>query len=309
MNTSAIVRTLLSILALAAALQCAKEPEQQSQPRPISTKITANGVKHHYLDWGGTGQPILLLAGFTDTAHAFNSFAPKFTDSFHVYALTRRGFGESDKPAGGYDVATRVEDIREFLDRMKIDRAHLVGHSLAGDELTLFATKYPQRVLKLVYLDAAYNRHGLWAASVSDPAMMPLQKQLVLETAGSPEASTIVVGNPLPPEERRVRVAYMKVTDAFQADYRGVSAPALAFYAEVWPNHPASARENNLERRKEWNAWWVENIIPLSHASREQFRRQMRNGEIVDLPDASHYVFRGRTEDQVVRKTREFLSQ
>ncbi len=83
---------------------------------------------------------------FRDTAHVFDEFAPQFADRFHVLALTRRGFGESVKPPSGYDARTRVEDIRQFLDALGVSEASLVGHSMAGDELTLFATRYPRFV-------------------------------------------------------------------------------------------------------------------------------------------------------------------
>ena len=65
----------------------------------------APGVRLHYLDFGGpAGAPtILFLAGLGNTAHSFDDFAPRFTDKFHVVALTRRGFGESDHPESGYD--------------------------------------------------------------------------------------------------------------------------------------------------------------------------------------------------------------
>lgn len=105
--------------------------------------VTANGIKMNCLDWGGTGDVIILLAGLGNDAHIFDELAPNFTDRFHVIGLTRRGFGETDRPAKGYETTTRVEDIRAFMDVTKIMRAHLVGHSLAGDEMTLFAMLYP----------------------------------------------------------------------------------------------------------------------------------------------------------------------
>src|SRR5688572_24726381 len=123
--------------------------------------ITANSVKFHYLDWGGNGETILFLHGLGDTPHIFDDLAPKFTNQFRVLGLTRRGHGQSEKPQTGYDTATLVEDIRQFLDALKIERAVLVGHSLAGDELTRFAGVHPDRVIKLVYLDAAYDRADL----------------------------------------------------------------------------------------------------------------------------------------------------
>src|SRR5438067_266519 len=62
------------------------------------------GVRIHYLDFGGSGPVVLLLPGIGNTAHAYDDFAPGLTDRFHVYAMTRRGFGESSHPARGYDI-------------------------------------------------------------------------------------------------------------------------------------------------------------------------------------------------------------
>ncbi len=50
-------------------------------------------------DWGGTGRPIVFSAGLGNTAHVFDTFASRFTNDFHVYGITRRGFGASSKPA------------------------------------------------------------------------------------------------------------------------------------------------------------------------------------------------------------------
>jgi non-heme chloroperoxidase len=59
-------------------------------------------VKLEVLDWGGTGRPLVLLTGLGDNAHVFDKFAPKLIDRYHVYGITRRGFGASSKPEGGY---------------------------------------------------------------------------------------------------------------------------------------------------------------------------------------------------------------
>jgi pimeloyl-ACP methyl ester carboxylesterase len=115
-------------------------------------------VQLHYLDWGGDRRPLLLLAGLGDTAYIFAELAPHLSSDFHVLALTRRGYGESDVTVDHYSIDDRVEDIRAFLDVLGIQSVVLVGHSAAGDELTGFALKYPNRVSAMVYLDAAYDR-------------------------------------------------------------------------------------------------------------------------------------------------------
>src|SRR5213592_1719977 len=84
--------------------------------------LTVNNVKLHYLDWGGNGDTLLFLHGMGDTAHIYDALAPRFTNQFRVLGLTRRGHGESQVPESGYDTATRVEDIRQFLDALNISR-------------------------------------------------------------------------------------------------------------------------------------------------------------------------------------------
>ncbi|HEV8399715.1 MAG TPA: alpha/beta hydrolase, partial [Gemmatimonadales bacterium] len=120
--------------------------------------VTHNGVRVPYLDWGGTGPGIVFIAGMGNSAHIFDDFAPRFVDRSHVLAVTRTGYGESDRPErDGYDLLSRVEHIREALDAVKIQKAVLVGHSLGGDEITAFAATYPSRTAALVYLDAAID--------------------------------------------------------------------------------------------------------------------------------------------------------
>jgi pimeloyl-ACP methyl ester carboxylesterase len=139
--------------------------------------VGVNGVKLHYLDWGEKGETLLFLAGMGCSVHIFGKFAPRFTDKFHVLALDRRGHGDSDYPESGYDPDTLTEDLRQFLNALNIDRVILVGHSLAYIELSRFAVLYPERVLKLIFLDAAYDNSSPEQKAVFEknpmPKMMP----------------------------------------------------------------------------------------------------------------------------------------
>jgi pimeloyl-ACP methyl ester carboxylesterase len=134
-----------------------------------SELVHVNGIRLHYLDWGGTGPTLIFLTGMGSSAYIFNKFAPRFTDKFHVLALTRRGHGDSDYPETGYDADTLVEDIRQFMDHLRVEKASLAGHSLAGVELTHFAATHPTRVEKLIYLDALDDRRGEPAISEQNP--------------------------------------------------------------------------------------------------------------------------------------------
>jgi pimeloyl-ACP methyl ester carboxylesterase len=115
------------------------------------------------LDWGGSGQPIVLLGCYL-TAHMYDEFAPKLTNQFHVYGITRRGIGASDKPASGYTVQRSADDVLEVLDSLKLRKSLLVGTSCAGQILTLFASQHSDRLNGLVYLDGA-----------TDPTLTPTE--------------------------------------------------------------------------------------------------------------------------------------
>ena len=199
--------------------------------------VNVYGVRLHYLDWGGSGEVLLLLSGFCDEASVFDGFAQKFTHRFHVIGLTRRGYGESDRPATGYDLATRVEDIRHFLDITKIEKAAFIGHSMAGDEITFFASLCPERVTKLVYLDAAHDRRRTADITLSDPACPPYYRRLLLEAMESPDAAQIMVDDMPSLAELERSKAVMKAMITFPTDFTHVRAPALAFFAMA-EHHP-----------------------------------------------------------------------
>jgi len=127
---------------------------------PRSDFVQVNGIRLHYLDWGGSGPTLIFLTGMGSSAYIFGRFASRFTDKFRVMALTRRGQGDSDYPETGYDADTLTEDILQFMSRLNVESAVLAGHSLAGVELTHFAATYPTRVEKLIYLDALDDRRA-----------------------------------------------------------------------------------------------------------------------------------------------------
>src|SRR5262249_51332232 len=93
----------------------------------------------------------------------------QFTDRFRVIGITRRGFGRSSRPANGYDLSTRARDDIAVLDSLNIRRAVIVGHSVAGTELSALAAGYPDRVDKLVYLDALDIGSDGWASLPQPP--------------------------------------------------------------------------------------------------------------------------------------------
>ena len=81
---------------------CAQQPTwRDPSPHTQSFVTVPGGERLEVLDWGGSGPPLVFLAGLENTAHVFDDFAPKFTNEFHVYGITRRGWGASSRPHQG----------------------------------------------------------------------------------------------------------------------------------------------------------------------------------------------------------------
>src|SRR4051794_22365938 len=104
-------------LALLVTHAAAAEPAPQSvstsrdpSPHQVRWVTIDSSVKLEVLDWGGSGPPLVLLACYLST-HVYDEFAPKLTDQFRVYGITRRGIGASDKPATGYSVQQSANDL------------------------------------------------------------------------------------------------------------------------------------------------------------------------------------------------------
>jgi esterase len=119
---------------------------------PASKFVTLYGLQFHYLDWGGGGQPLVMLHGFTGHAHTWDKTAGGLSDQFRPLALDQRGHGDSDW-APVYGSRPMVADVLRFLDAIQVDRVVLMGLSMGGNVAYLFAASHPERVERLVVLD------------------------------------------------------------------------------------------------------------------------------------------------------------
>jgi len=270
--------------------------------------LTVNNVKLHYLDWGGAGETLLFLHGQGDTAHRYDDFAPRFTNQFRVLALTRRGHGESEITETGYDTATLVEDIWKFLDALKIQRAIFAGHSFAGDELTRCAVVHPDRVIKLIYFDSAFD-HSRVPESLrfkplhgGGPENLPTKEESE-SLDGRRRWITRLAG------EKRGRAMYAMMEGAYsaRADYGKIKAPALAFFVVGYQKDVDSAETLPEPQRKN-----VQEFLKAQRKYHEQeiehFRREISNGRTIVFTNADHVCFIDREPD-VLREMRKFLSK
>ena len=303
---------------------------RDTTPHKVTFVEVEPGVKLEVLDWGGSGEVMVLLTGSGDNAHVFDYFAFQFTDFFHVIGITRRGWLPSSQPKTGYDVETRAADDIKVLDALGIKKAVFVGHSIAGAELSTIAVKYPSYVDKLVYLDASDLSERITFPDIPSP--FPLftdadgRSLFALQAA---YARLLAVREPIPTIclsfafDKDGMVTGTSTPDSIQAQLSaGVNIPA---------NPPTNWADIKVPRLGIFAPPTVESKLPfywyLSPADQavfdERFPRLLQwFSDVIDkfaekhpgppppevylLPGAPHYVYIN-NEAEVVREMRKFL--
>ncbi|RQT08284.1 alpha/beta hydrolase [Burkholderia contaminans] len=119
--------------------------------------LVANGIRQHYLD-AGSGPVVVLLHGFPETSYAWRHQIPVLARTYRVIAPDLRGYGETDKPASGYDKRNMALDIIRLLDALGIEKVVLVGHDRGARVATRLAKDHPERVDRLVVMDNVPTR-------------------------------------------------------------------------------------------------------------------------------------------------------
>ena len=120
------------------------------------TTTESNGITLNFTDSGGDGRPVVLIHGWPLSGASWSEQVPALTDAgYRVITYDRRGFGESEKPADGYDYDTFAEDLAGLLEHLDVSDATLVGFSMGGGEVARYlGTRGSQRVRSAVLAGA-----------------------------------------------------------------------------------------------------------------------------------------------------------
>jgi pimeloyl-ACP methyl ester carboxylesterase len=122
---------------------------------PRDRWVSANRLRHHLLEWGDGGRPVLLLHGFLEHAWAWERAAPLLAAAgLHVFALDFRGHGDSEwvGPGGYYHFADYAADLAGVV-RGLGGRTAIVGHSMGASAALVYAGTEPERVTAVVCVD------------------------------------------------------------------------------------------------------------------------------------------------------------
>jgi pimeloyl-ACP methyl ester carboxylesterase len=316
------------VVCTACAAQTVSEWRDPSPHRATMVSVDRE-VTLEVLDWGGTGRPLVLLAGLGNTAHVFDDFAPRLTSIGHVYGITRRGYGRSSVPQHGYDADRLADDVLAVLDALRLERPLLIGHSIAGEELSSLAARHPLRAGGLVYLDAAGDRTVPPPAMPSIPSARPtaadrrsiaafqawgraatgmafpeseLRQTMTIGADGSvgdPSApgfvSQAIVAGVKRPDYARMQIPALSVQSLPPASVAEARA-AKTFNPGMFPGASDSALDELFSA-----------IRTVTRAQTDAFEKGLKGARNVELVGASHHDFLSHPDD-VFREIRAFLA-
>jgi non-heme chloroperoxidase len=275
----------------------------------------------------------VLLAGLGMTAHVFDGFAEKLAGPYHVYGITRRGYGASSRPLSGYSEQHRAEDDLKVIDALKLVKPVIAGHSIAGDELTQLGTHDYDRIGGLVYLDALNDATDDYTEYISLCQKLPKAMQEPPSPSSTDlksfrayrdwRASKGQVSIP----ESELRSEYAEnpdgsvgayeipgnIPEAIMAgrekhDYSGIRAPVLAIVG--YPKTPEDQMlENHVTDTSQRTivAAVYCTYVGMTRGRIKRINRAAGGARVIDLWGADHFVFLSNEED-ALREMRSFLA-
>ena len=333
MSTSRIVGGLTSLLLSFGA--GAQVGVITAKPAGTSYVRVEPGVRIEVKDWGGSGRPVVLIAGLGGSLEAFSQFAPRLTSKYHVYALTRRGYGDSSHPppiGANYDADRLGDDVISVLDQLRLQHPVLIGHSFGGEELSSVCSRFPDRVAGLVYLDAA-NRYAfspehrgdfridtlevrrqlnasLDAISPAEQraAIARLQTMIPQLSADLQEQQKVWATAPDMQEEAYAKERREVATPEGQIEkaaldgerrYISLNCPVLAIFALPHDHGlPPGPKRDSVD------AWDMQTFGPLA----DSFEAGVPSARVVRIPHAKHAVYDS-NPGQVIQEIDRFIDQ
>lgn len=322
-----IIHIGLSIL-LISCNQFQMKRTMETKPIYKENFIQTDRIKLHYLDWGDSGQPLVLLHAWGDSPYIFEDIANSLKKNFRIIAYSKRGHGKSETTDSLYDNSTLVSDLKLLLDSLNIEKANLLGWSMAGNEITEFATKYPERTNRLIYFEGGYDLsdesfktinktvhkflqpdsivlqsidayrewyHNLWFGDIEwNPV---LEANLIASTLINPDGSVSTIPN------NHITKLLLESAMSYHRDYKKIQSPALAIYTKSF-FYPPRKDEGTVNIYKDME----KNIInPWRQSSISRIKSELKDVTIKEMPSGTHTSLIFLDRDFIIESVNSFL--
>jgi pimeloyl-ACP methyl ester carboxylesterase len=180
--------------------------------------IATNGATIH-VRTGGSGPAVVLLHGYGETGDMWVPLAAELARDHTVIVPDLRGLGLSSKPAGGFDKKTQAEDVEGVLATLGVGRVDVVAHDIGNMVAFQFAARHPERMLRLVLIDAPVPGVGPWEEILKNPLLWHFR-------FGGPDMERLVAG--------RERIYLDRFWNEFSASPDRFSEAARVHYATLY---------------------------------------------------------------------------
>jgi pimeloyl-ACP methyl ester carboxylesterase len=180
-----MLKPLIVGLALAIVTPAIAAPPEL--PVGFTSRMVATPGASLFVQVGGSGEPVLLLHGYVESGDMWGPLATELVKRYTVIVPDLRGLGRSSRPARGYDKKTQAQDIRAVVEALGFDRATVVGHDLGGAVAYAYAAQYPDKVTRLIFMEAPVPGVGPWKDVVAMPVLWHWH-------FGGPDAERLVQG-------------------------------------------------------------------------------------------------------------------
>jgi pimeloyl-ACP methyl ester carboxylesterase len=271
--------------------------------------VNVNGIKMHYIDWGGNKDALVLVHAWGESPYLFLDLANDLKVEFRVISYAARGHGNSETTDDGYEIENLTKDLKLLLDALAIDKTSLLGFSSVGNEITEFAIKYPEKTNKLIYLEGGYDLshqlgsdalqgipvsfipdnsvlgsfesyrewiHGFWYAGEEWTELLENNLKAItrIKSDGTVE--------PVPHDDITGKILQSHLN--YYREYNKIHVPVLAFFAATFLN-TSSTDPTIVSAYEEWNktkvqAWKQHSIARLQN--------EINNITIEEIPGTSH---------------------
>lgn len=180
--------------------------------------IRTNGTTL-YVRTGGRGPAVVLLHGYGETGDMWAPLAADLAPDRQVIVPDLRGLGLSAKPPGGFDKKTQAGDLAGVLAALGVERIDLVAHDIGNMVAFQFAAQHPERVRRLVLIDAPVPGVGPWDEILKNPLLWHFR-------FGGPDMERLVAG--------RERIYLDRFWNEFSADPASFGEAARVHYAQLY---------------------------------------------------------------------------
>jgi pimeloyl-ACP methyl ester carboxylesterase len=141
---------------------------------PQDHQLIIGKHRFHYLDWGGSGHPILFLHGGGLNAHTWDVVALMLHERYRCIALDQRGHGDSEwSPTVDYGVESQSGDVAGLIDALGLVNPVIVGQSMGGLNALAYATRHHARMKGLVVVDVGPEVNAAGVQRIRDFASTP----------------------------------------------------------------------------------------------------------------------------------------